>query len=103
VIAIGLINKLRSLLPATGGGEQEVHYEYVRCTRCGESIRVRVDKRNELTPRYGAQGGYYVRKGVLGSGGSRCFQMIEVELAEKRISGGEFISEEEYETERQEG
>jgi hypothetical protein len=106
-MVMGLINKLRSVLPTGGGTDQGVHYEYVRCARCGESIRVRVDKRSELTPHYGGQGGHYVRKGVLGSGDNRCFQLIEVELeftselelAERRISGGEFIIREEYEAE----
>jgi hypothetical protein len=46
-----------------------------------------------------------VRKGVIGSGETRCFQTIEVRLtfdAQKRlvsreISGGAFISQEEFE------
>jgi len=91
-----------------GGERQEegdVHWEYVRCTRCGEKIPVRVDLRNELTAEYeGGEGAYYVRKGVIGSGETRCFQMIEVELffdANRRltsryITGGQFITREEF-------
>jgi hypothetical protein len=104
---MSLIKKLGSLLSGGGGDDSDVHSDYVRCARCGESIRVRVDKRSELTPHYGEGAGYYVRKGVLGTGKSRCFQMIEVELeftselelADRRISGGEFITAEEYEAE----
>jgi hypothetical protein len=86
-------------------GNGNVHWEYVRCSRCGEKIRVRVDLRNELTPQYeGGEGDYYVRKGIIGSGKTRCFQMIEVELyfdRERRlvsyyISGGEFITRDEF-------
>jgi len=85
--------------------EADVHWEYVRCSRCGEKLPVRVDLRNELTPEYeGGEGAYYVRKGVMGSGKTRCFQMIEVELffdpnrrpVSRYITGGEFITEEEF-------
>ena len=88
-----------------GQGEGDVHWEYVRCTRCGEKIPVRVDLRNELTAEYeGGEGAYYVRKGVIGSGKARCFQMIEGELffdANRRltsryITGGQFITREEF-------
>ncbi len=87
--------------------ERDVHWEYVRCSRCGEKIRVRVDLANELTPQLDdeGEGAYYVRKGVIGSGAKRCFQMIEVELffdADRKpisryISGGEFITRQEFE------
>jgi hypothetical protein len=83
-----------------------VHWEYVRCSRCGEAIPVRVDLRHELTPRYGqGEGAYFVRKGVIGSGETRCFQTVEVRLsfdAQKRlvsreISGGAFMTQEGFE------
>lgn len=94
-----------SLFGGGEGGRGDVHREYARCSRCGEEIPVRVDLRNELTPQYGeGEGAYYVRKGVVGGGETRCFQTIEVRLyfdAQKRlvsryISGGEFITEEEF-------
>ena len=108
---MGLLKKLGSLRSGGSGDDQYVHYEYARCSRCGDTVRMRVDKRNELTPRYeGDQSGFYVRKGVLGADKSRCFQTLEVELeftsemqlASRSISGGEFITEEEYNTEHQE-
>lgn len=105
---MGIFKKIGELL--RGGGEEEernVHWEYVRCSRCGEKIRVRVDLANELTPQLDdeAEGAYYVRKGVIGSGERRCFQLIEVELyfdADRKllsryITGGEFITREEFE------
>jgi hypothetical protein len=110
---MGFLKKLFSSVLG-GGGEDDgnIHREYVRCARCGEKIPVRVDVRNELTPQYDeGEGAYYVRKGVLGSGENYCFQTVEVELyfnAEKQlvsryISGGEFITREEFEAEEQRG
>lgn len=106
---MGFLTGIRSLF-ASGGREDEgrVHWEYVRCLRCQEKLAVRVDLEHELTPQYeSTEGAYYVRKGVLGSGKTRCFQMIEVELyfdAERNlvsryVTGGEFITREEFETE----
>lgn len=85
--------------------ERDVHWEYVRCSRCGEKIPVRVNLRNELAAQYeGGEGAYYARKGVVGTGKTRCFQMIEVDLyfdSQRRplsryITGGEFITKEEF-------
>ena len=103
---MGLFKRLAGFLAGGDGeGDRNAHYEYVRCARCGEKIRVRVDLGSELTPEYeSSEGTYHARKGVLGSGETRCFQMIEVELyfdAEKHlvsryISGGEFITRDEF-------
>jgi hypothetical protein len=88
--------------------EEDIHREYIRCARCGEKIAVRVNLNSELTPQYGeGEGAYYVRKGVFGSGETRCFQMIEVELyfdydkrpVSRHISGGEFITKDEFQAE----
>jgi hypothetical protein len=103
---MGFLDKFASALFGGGGGREDVHWEYVRCSRCGEQIPVRVDLRHELTPRYEeGEGAYFVRKGVIGGGETRCFQTIEVRLtfdAQKRlvsreIAGGLFISQEEFE------
>ena len=84
----------------------DVHWEYVRCARCGEKIPVRVNLIGELTRQYGdEEKAYYVRKGVVGSGETRCYQTIEVELyfdrtyqlTSRYIEGGEFITREEFE------
>jgi hypothetical protein len=105
---MGLLGKISSFLFGGGGSQEDrdVHWEYVRCSRCGEKIPVRVDLRNELTAQEeSSEGAYYVRKGVIGSGKTRCFQTIEVELyfdisrrmASRYISGGEFITRDEFE------
>jgi hypothetical protein len=102
-IAVGFLKKLSQIF--AGSEEPNIHREYVRCSRCGEKIAVRVNLSNELTPQLDeGEGAYYVRKGVLGSGKTRCFQMIEVELyfdqgrqlVSRYISGGEFITKEKF-------
>lgn len=110
---MGLFKKVTSLFDGGERGEgRNIHREYVRCSRCGERIAVRVDLDSELTPQFeeNSEGAYYVRKGGLGSGKGRCFQMIEVELyfnsdrqvVSRYASGGEFISQEEFESEEEE-
>jgi hypothetical protein len=103
---MGLLKKIASFIRGGKGGEiGNVHREYIRCSRCGEQIAVRVDLQSELTPQYeGGEGAYYVRKGVFGSGETRCFQKVEVELffgpdrrlVSRHISGGEFITKDEF-------
>jgi len=101
---VGFLKKLSQIF--AGSEEPNIHREYVRCSRCGEKVAVRVNLGNKLTPQLDeGEGAYYVRKGVLGSGETRCFQKIEVELyfdqsrqpVSRYISGGEFITREEFE------
>ncbi|NLE43263.1 MAG: hypothetical protein GX620_00975 [Chloroflexi bacterium] len=111
---MGILKKLSSLFSGAGGvREANVHREYVRCARCGEAIAIRVDLANELTPTYAdegeGEGAYQARKVALGSGKTRCFQSVEVDLyfdAQRRfvsryITGGDFITREEYEVEQE--
>jgi hypothetical protein len=104
---MGLLKRIASFFLEGSGDDQDrnVHWEYVRCSRCGERIPVRVDLRNELTAQYeGGEGAYYVRKGVVGTGRTRCFQTIELDLyfgaqrqlVSRYITGGEFITKEEF-------
>ena len=109
---MGFLKRLTALF--SGGGTIEdngnIHREYIRCSRCGEKLVARVDLRNELTPTYDeGEGAYYARKGVFGSGKTRCFQMTEVELyfdpqrhlVSRYVTGGEFISREEFYSEEE--
>ena len=100
---MGFVKQLTDLF--SGKGEGNIHREYVRCARCKEKLAVRVNLANELTPQYGeGEGAYYVHKGVSGSGENRCFQTIELELyfdyekhlASRYITGGEFITADEF-------
>jgi hypothetical protein len=74
----------------------------VRCKRCGEIIKARVDLRNDPSINYDDERGtvYYCRKVLIGE--EYCFEKIEVELIfdanrkliDRHIVGGEFIDEE---------
>jgi len=101
------LKRLGALFSGGSGPSEDVHalHYYVRCRRCGEIIKARVDLRNELSSEYGegeAATGYHYRKVLIGRG--RCFQSIEVTMAldsrrnvvSREISGGEYASEEEY-------
>jgi hypothetical protein len=103
---MGFLDGLRKTLGGSGrdsGGD--VYWIYARCRRCGEPLIGRVDLRNE--PSLADDGEtWIVRKGLIGSGAERCYQVVEVTLtfdAEKQqvltgeAVGGELISKEVYE------
>jgi len=75
----------------------------VKCRRCGEIIRARVDLYNDLSIDYGEPGSsptYICRKVLIGESG-RCFQRVEValtfdahhSLVSREITGGQFVDE----------
>jgi len=83
---------------------------YVRCNRCGEAIRARINLSNDLSINYDDGGTkYFCRKTIIGEG--RCFQRIEIELTygknrnviNREIQGGQFISKKEYLVDHPEG
>lgn len=74
----------------------------VKCNRCGEVIRTRIDLRNDLSIEYAdspANITYYSHKVIIGN--ARCYQKIDVQLVfnskrkltQKSISGGEFVED----------
>jgi hypothetical protein len=81
-------------------------YLYVRCNKCGEKLRARVDVWNELTPEYDSKSddaaSYFCRKVLVGE--KLCYQSIELrlkfdknhKLVEKTILGGKYIGEAEF-------
>jgi hypothetical protein len=95
------IRKWVERLLAPGGNRKDELWLEVRCNRCGETIRARVDLRNDLSlldeGEY-EKAAYFCRKILIGA--QRCYQPVEVELyfdmqrglVEHRVSGGEFIS-----------
>ncbi len=104
---MSLIKKLAAIFSGGSGSSDSGYslYYYVRCRRCHEVLKARADLRNELSSEYDEGenvSGYYYRKVLVGRG--RCFQPIEVtmsfdgrrNLLSKEVTGGEFISEEEY-------
>jgi hypothetical protein len=80
---------------------------YVACSRCGEAIRVRADRRYDLVSEMRDPGevgpAYTLHKDIVGA---QCFQRIVVaiefdqrlQVIERRISGGRWLTEEEYRT-----
>ena len=103
---MSLLKRLGKLLAGEPQSDSHALWVHVRCSRCGEVIATRVDLRNEPSIQYDSDGqpsGYHVRK-VLVGGTRRCYQPMEVELSldparrvvDRQISGGEFISAEEY-------
>lgn len=78
---------------------------YVACSRCGEAIRVRADRRYDLVSEMRDPGevgpAYTLHKDIVGA---QCFQRIAVDVGfdqrlqviERHISGGRWLTEEEY-------
>lgn len=97
---MGFFDTVKSLF--SGGTQQEEGYWiYVRCRRCGEVIKTRLDPRHGLSQQ--DDGSYIARKTLVGS--QRCFERIEVtltfdeqrRLVDQSISRGEFITADDYE------
>ena len=95
---MGFLNALKSVF--SGGQTDHAYWVYVRCNRCGEAIKTRIDLRNDLSLQ--DDGNYIVRKVLMGSG--HCFERIDVALTfnsrrqvvDRSIQRGAFISVEEY-------
>lgn len=100
------MNFLRKLAGLFAGGPSVSGdvglYYYVKCDRCGEVIRVRINPMNDLSQTDDGQG-YFVRKVIVGT---RCYNRIEAEfsygsnrrLNDTTISGGKLVDAETYET-----
>lgn len=80
---------------------------YVLSTRCNEPLSAQVDTLNALSGSDDADAALYTRKVIQGTGKNRCFAQVEVELwfnsqrslLRHAVSGGRWLTEEEYETE----
>jgi uncharacterized C2H2 Zn-finger protein len=105
---MGFLQKLASLFSSPQAQrEGDVFWLYVRCDRCGEVIRNRIDLANESSATgYDDRGrptGYRLRKTLIGS--RRCYQPVKVaftldadrRVVEREIQGGQFATAEEYE------
>ena len=92
-----------SRAPADDG---RVTWLYVRCNRCGEPLRIRINAATDAQPDYDEENGaetgyYYMRKEILGN---RCPNLMSVELrfdrgrriAETSAVGCAVITPEEY-------
>ena len=105
---MGFLQKLTALFsPSQTQRKGNVLWLYVRCNRCGEVIRNRINLANEPSATgYDDRGqptGFLLRKTLIGS--RQCYQPIEVTLTldadrqvvEREIRGGQFATAEEYE------
>jgi hypothetical protein len=100
---MGLWDKIRQTLSGrrAEAGDVSAYWVYVRCGKCGETIRTRVDLRNDLSLQEGGEG-YFTHKTLIGR--KRCFNPVEVylyfdanrQLVERVIEGGTFIDPSEY-------
>lgn len=99
---MGFLDAIKSLFSAGSSGQDEDgQWVYVRCRRCGEMIRARIDLRNDLSMR--DDEGYVAQKTLVGN--QRCFERIEITLIyddNRRLIGqeatrGEFVTAEAYE------
>lgn len=102
---MGFFDQLKRMFGGSGGGRDDGIYLYVRCNRCGDRVRVRVNSTSELQQEFKQSdraSGYSVRKMVVDQ---RCFRPIEIRLRfdarrneqERTIEGGTFLSQEEFE------
>ncbi len=101
---MGILDGFRSFFHNISSGEMYVMYIYVRCQRCGERIRVRMDRRFDLEQEFGETlvTGYVANKDILGN---KCNNLIRVHIEYddrfrprvRDIEGGEFITREQYE------
>ncbi|MBN2550454.1 MAG: hypothetical protein JXB15_14920 [Anaerolineales bacterium] len=96
---MGFFKKLSSLFSSPAKPEAPTYEVVVKCHRCGEIIRARINLYNDLSIEYqeGGKPTYICRKMLMGEG--RCFQRVEVELtfdADRRllnreITGGQYV------------
>jgi hypothetical protein len=107
-VAMGILGQLARLFnPAPKPGKHQL-WVYVRCNRCGEALRTRIDLLNHLSIEYGKsdkENTFICRKTVMGDASkTRCFQAIEITLSfdanrkliGREVQGGEFIEEADY-------
>ena len=87
------------------GAGANAFWVYVKCSHCGEKIRVRVSREHDLSADFDAgdmPSAYYSHKEIVGS---QCFRRIRVDLhfdgrrqlTDQQIDGGSFITREDYE------
>ena len=101
---MSFLKKLGSLFSPPTGDNRSL-WLYVKCDKCGEILKGRVDLMNDLSIDYGDAGegtSYFCRKVFVGS--NRCYRPIEVALTfdknrrimNEEIKGGVLVSEEDY-------
>src|SRR3974377_479901 len=97
---MGLLDSLRTLFSSRPSAKADDAIQiYVECERCKARVRVRLDKRHDLSQ--SEEGGYFVRKEIMDS---KCFRMMTAEISfdgsyriqSQEVQGGRFISRPEF-------
>ena len=99
---MGFLRKIAKTLFGGGAGQRPASMLdfAVRCDRCGEVIHGQINLSNDLSVQYeGDDMFYFCRKGLVGSGETRCFSQVTVEytfdarrqVVERRAEGGRFV------------
>ena len=104
---MSFLKKLASFFSGGGGGGSRALPIYIFSNRCREPITADIDLVNSLSRDEENDNEYYTRKVLQGSGKNRCFTQVEVEIwfdrnknvSRYEVSGGRWLSEEEYEEE----
>lgn len=103
-LGMAFLSQLRKLFGQRAERDDGLYF-YVRCDRCAEIVRVRLNPSTDLQQDFGEQedrvSGYFVRKVVVDA---KCFRPIETKLwfdagrriRSREISGGTFVSEAVY-------
>ncbi len=101
---MGFLKKLMDTVFGSPTGkiqDRDGIYLYIKCSRCGAPVRVRVDRRHDLQRDYDTNE-LILRKEIMDG---TCFSLMQAtvrfspdyRIVDRDIEGGEFISWEEYE------
>jgi len=85
-----------------GTGDPDGLWFHFRCSRCGSPVRVRANRRNDLSRDEEGPGALLWRKDVMDN---KCFQLMHAEIwldasydvVDSTVTGGQLITAEEYE------
>ena len=103
---MSFLDTIKAILSSPGrDSDPNAYWLYVQCNKCGEVLRVRVDRRWDLAQEFGNNdrvSGHILNKDIVGSG--RCFQAIHVhqeldggyKVKKQEITNGRFLTPEEY-------
>lgn len=101
---MGFLRKLKDAILGSQGektGDPDGIYLYVRCSKCGDTLRVRADKRHDLQRDYDT-GEYVLHKEMMDNS---CFNLMQATvrfdasytIIAREIERGTFITRAEYE------
>ena len=97
---MSVFKKIGSLFSSSSPRDRSGYWITVKCNRCGEVIRARIDLYNEPSLEYrDHQQVYFCRKVLIGE--QRCFQPVEITLTfderhnliDRQITGGTFVEQ----------